>query len=360
MPEIILYLSVLIGTYAGVRIFRVWSLKHNILDVPNERSSHSAPTPRGGGLVIVAASLIAYLAWGKISGRNFSGSYLLGAALIALVSWLDDLFTVSFVWRFLAQSLAAILTIAALGYFKEIDVSPWGNFDLHIFGALLTFLWIVWLTNAFNFMDGIDGLAGAQAVTAGLGWMIAGKIAGFEAAAVLGGILAFSSLGFLLLNWSPAKIFMGDVGSAFLGYSFAVLPLIVRHDRTEIDSNPPPLLLISISLVWLFLFDTISTFLQRLFKGRKVWQAHREHFYQKLVIAGYTHQLVCVLYSSAAVLTVALLICALEKKETFVPVLVLFLFLQSIGIAGVLYFQNKRRFIKLRNRAAGKRGRTIV
>ncbi len=347
MSEVILYSLVFVGTYLGVLVFRVWSLKNNILDVPNERSSHVTPTPRGGGLIIVLASLFAYVIYSKITGRHFSGSYLLGASIIALVSWLDDLFTISFVWRFLIQSLSAILIISALGHFKEIYIPFSGNFDLSIFGPVITFIWIVWLTNAFNFMDGIDGLAGMQAVTAGLGWLIVGKVSSIYGASVLGGVLAFSSLGFLLQNWYPAKVFMGDVGSAFLGFSFAVLPLIAEHDRAGGNSILPFLPLISVSLVWLFLFDTVLTFFRRLLKGEKVWQAHREHIYQKLVIFGYTHGFVSVLYGSTSVLTIGFLIYALEKKGNLIIGLIFFLFLQSVGILGVLYFSKGKRIYRI-------------
>ncbi len=342
MPEVILYSSVFVGTYLGVSVFRVWSLKNNILDVPNERSSHTMPTPRGGGLVIVLASLFAYVVYSKITGRHFSGSYLLGATIIALVSWLDDLFTISFVWRFLIQSLSAILIITALGHFREIYTPFDGNLDLRILGSIITFIWIVWLTNAFNFMDGIDGLAGTQAVTAGVGWLIVGKVSGFDSASVLGGVLAFSSLGFLVQNWYPAKVFMGDVGSAFLGFSFAVLPLIAEREQAKTGSILPFLPLISISLVWLFLFDTVLTFFRRLLKGEKVWQAHREHIYQKLIISGYTHRFVSVLYGAASGLTIIFLIYALRQKENSMVGLMFFIVFQTLIILGILYFSKEK------------------
>jgi UDP-N-acetylmuramyl pentapeptide phosphotransferase/UDP-N-acetylglucosamine-1-phosphate transferase len=343
VPDIILYLFVFIGTYMGVLVFRIWSLKNNILDVPNERSSHVNPTPRGGGLVIVLASLFAYVAYSKITGRNFSGSYLLGASIIALVSWLDDLFNIWFVWRFLVQSLAAILIIMALGYFRDIYVPFAGNFELSIFGSFLTFFWIVWLTNAFNFMDGIDGLAGMQAVTAGFGWVLVGINAGFESAALIGGVLAFSSLGFLLQNWYPAKVFMGDVGSAFLGFSFAVLPLIVERDVTGDSSILSFLPLISVSIVWLFLFDTVLTFFRRLLNGEKVWQAHREHIYQKLVISGLTHRFVTVLYAGISILTLIFLAFTLEKKGNSASGFLILIFLQSLIILCILYFSKRKK-----------------
>ena len=338
MPEIILYPLVFVSTFLGVRYFRLWSLRKKLLDIPNERSSHVTPTPRGGGLIIVSVSLLAYVIYSKITGRVFSGSYVLGALAIALVSWLDDLLTISFVWRFLIHSLSAILVISTLGYFREIYIPSAGGFDFEISGPILTFIWIVWLTNAFNFMDGIDGLAGIQAVVAGIGWTVTGKIYGFEEVSLLSGALCFSSLAFLFQNWQPAKIFMGDVGSAFLGFSFAVLPLIAKNERTAGDSVWRILPVIAVSLVWLFLFDTVLTFFQRVFKREKVWQAHRAHIYQKLVITGYSHRFVSILYGAASVLPIFFLICASEQKEILVIGLVFVMICQSLCILSVLYF----------------------
>ncbi len=341
MAEVILYAVIFIATYFGVRRFRQWSLRKNLLDIPNERSSHSTPTPRGGGLVIVLASLTAYFVCSKLTGRNFSGSYLAGAFLIALVSWLDDLLTISFVWRFLIHSSAAILVVSTLGYFSEIEIPLLGVINLKIYGAIFTFIWIVWLTNAYNFMDGIDGLAGMQAVTAGIGWMIVGKIAGFPTASLLGGVLAFSSLAFLLQNWSPAKIFMGDVGSAFLGFSFAVLPLLAQNESAGKNFVKSRLPLIAASLIWLFLFDTVLTFFRRLYKREKVWQAHREHIYQKLIISGYTHRFVSALYGTITVLTIIFLSFALAKSENISSGLLFLLILDSLALASILYFSTK-------------------
>lgn len=341
MPEIILYSIVFLATYWGVRRFRRWSLKKNLLDVPNERSSHTTPTPRGGGLIIVSVSLAAYAAFGIIAGRGISASYLVGALAIALVSWLDDLLTISFVWRFAVHSLAAILVISTAGNFQTINIGFGGDLDLSIWGTILTFVWIVWLTNAFNFMDGIDGLAGTLALVAGIGWLVIGKAAGFEEAALLGGILAFSSFAFLLENWSPARIFMGDVGSAFLGFSFAVLPLLAKNERAA-ETAAAHVLPLAALLVWLVLFDTISTFLLRLLRGEKVWQAHREHIYQKLVIDGCTHGFVSVLYGAASTLTIIVSISAFATADAAPNGLIFFLVFQTLFILGILYFSTRR------------------
>ncbi len=131
---------------------------------------------------------------------------------------------------------------------------------------------------------------------------------------------------------------MGDVGSAFLGFSFAVLPLVAKNERADDDSTSRLLPLIAISLVWLFFFDTVSTFLRRVLKREKVWQAHRGHIYQKLVISGYTHRFVSILYGMASGLTVIFLIYGLRQKENPLSEIVFIIILQPLVILGVLYF----------------------
>jgi UDP-N-acetylmuramyl pentapeptide phosphotransferase/UDP-N-acetylglucosamine-1-phosphate transferase len=154
---------------------------------------------------------------------------------------------------------------------------------------VITFFWVMGLINAYNFMDGIDGLAGVQAVVAGLGWALLGGIEGQILISSFGLLVAASSLGFLGHNWSPARVFMGDVGSAFLGYAFAVLPVMAIAEN-------PHLFLAGVLLVWPFVFDPTFTFIRRLRNGEDVFSAHRSHLYQRLVITGYSHRFVTLLY----------------------------------------------------------------
>lgn len=310
MAEIIVFTIVFLISYIGVEIFRRWSLRREFFDIPNERSSHTAPTPRGGGLIIVLVSLVFYTIYTNFFSDNFSWGYLTGAVLIAVVSWLDDIFDISFVWRFLVHSAAAILVIFSTGFFKEIYLPFFYQTGFGNFGLILTFLWIVWLTNAYNFMDGIDGIAGMQAVTAGIGWLIIGNILGFETVGFYGGVLAFSSFGFLIHNWQPAKIFLGDVGSAFLGYTFAVLPLLAKNKAVDNFSYLP---IIAVGLVFLFVADTVLTFFRRILKKEKIWQAHRSHIYQQLVINGYSHRSVTLIYSFISFIIIGAIIFWLKN-----------------------------------------------
>ncbi len=308
--------------------------------LPNERSLHKVPTPHSGGLVIVSVCLGFYAIYTTFIFGNFSWSYFLGAMLIASISWLDDLFSIAVIWRFLVHSAAALLVIFGTGYFQEIYI-PFGNFiNVGFFGAILTFFWIVWLTNAYNFMDGIDGLAGMQAVTAGIGWMVAGKIFGIDGTGFYGGLLAFVCLGFLIQNWQPAKIFMGDVGSAFLGYSFAVLPLLAIKEKNKFQVV---ILIIAVVLVWLFLWDTILTFLRRMVQGEKVWQAHRGHIYQRFIIEGFSHKYVTCLYGMLSILNGSLLLLWINFKYNFGIVLLILIGLESFGLLIFLKFIEKNK-----------------
>ncbi|PKN03914.1 MAG: hypothetical protein CVU74_09595, partial [Deltaproteobacteria bacterium HGW-Deltaproteobacteria-9] len=165
--------SVLVLSYLGVGGLQKWAEHRRVLDIPNERSSHTRPTPRGGGLVIVALSTIGLaVAWFlyPVWPPTTLFAYLVAAWLIAGVSWLDDLQSLPSRVRLATHSLGAILAILAFGYWRVVSIPLIGSLDMGWLGLLITFVWIVGLTNAYNFMDGIDGIAGGQAVVAGLGW----------------------------------------------------------------------------------------------------------------------------------------------------------------------------------------------
>jgi UDP-N-acetylmuramyl pentapeptide phosphotransferase/UDP-N-acetylglucosamine-1-phosphate transferase len=342
MIKIISYVSAFLLTFLGVEIFRRWSRRRNLLDIPNERSSHTEPTPRGGGLIIDVVCLALFLIYCLYYQIDAYWSYFAGAIIVALISWLDDLFSVSSVWRFLCHSAAAILVVWNLGFWEDVYVPFYGTFFLGEVGKVITFFWIVWLINAYNFMDGIDGIAGAQALTAGIGWLVVGILLNIEHAGFYGGVLAFSSLGFLLHNWQPAKIFMGDVGSAFLGYTFAVLPLMALRETKREEFLLP---VVAVTLVLLFVFDSLVTLFKRILKREKIWQAHREHIYQKLVITGFSHRLVTSIYASLSIFIAALLIFWIENRNFYKDVVFLII---TILLICLLIYSYKRKNIDLK------------
>lgn len=284
-------------SYAGVAGFRHWAHQKQLLDVPNERSSHTVPTPRGGGVAIVAVTIAGWLLYGLIvSQLKPLILFSVGAILIAVVGWIDDLKPLPAALRFGVHFLAAGLAVIGLGYFEIVNLPLFHEISLGWLGLPLTLFWIVGLTNAFNFMDGIDGIAGLQALLAGIGWLFLGWFGNQPIVLMIGLLLAATSLGFLLHNWHPAKIFMGDVSSAFLGYTFAVLPLFALRLAPE----QTKLLSCGVLLLLPFIFDTTFTLVRRALRRENVFAAHRSHLYQRLVIAGFSHSHVTLLYGLLA------------------------------------------------------------
>ncbi|HSL41841.1 MAG TPA: glycosyltransferase family 4 protein [Anaerolineales bacterium] len=289
MMPFIIFFALSILSYISVSYIRRLALRYEILDTPNERSSHSIPMPRGGGLAIVFLVLsISVWAANQIE-INRSVSYIVLSAILALVGWRDDLFSLSPNYRFLVQGLVATISILGMGYFKVVRIPLLGDLDLGAVGIIITFLWIIGMINAYNFMDGIDGMAGGVAVVAGLGWMILSSNVNNPFVFWVALSIASTSLGFLGHNWPPAKIFMGDVASTFLGYSFAVLPLLSADQGGDA-------LTIGTLLMWTVIMDTFVTFLRRLVSGENVFSGHRSHLFQQLVLGGYKHGMISSLY----------------------------------------------------------------
>jgi len=321
--EYIVFVAAFVVTYVGVGWFRSWSLRKGYLDHPNERSSHETPTPRGGGLIIAAVTLAAYAGSSWYFDFKLSIGFVVGSLLVVAISWLDDIYSLSFAWRLVVHLLAATAVILDLGYFDSV-VFPFVETPLQVgvFGIGISIIWIAWFINAYNFMDGIDGIAGVQAVAAGLGWLIVGLLAGIPVATVIGGVVVFSSIGFLIHNWQPAKIFMGDAGSAFLGFTFASMPFLLREQGIMRAALLP---VVAVLFLWLFVFDSALTLIRRLIRGERVWTAHREHLYQKMVIAGRSHQFVSALYGGIAVaiaVSSALLVDQHNSTASYVSVVI--------------------------------------
>lgn len=279
-----------------------WAHRRNFLDVPNQRSSHVVATPRIGGVALVT-SVVVGLGLLQIAGDGVgrdAGTVLAGALVIAALGLADDFWTLSAVVRLLVQVAVAATVVAMIGPLAWFTSDGWS-------AIALTVLWIVLLTNAYNFMDGIDGIAGAQALVAGTGWTIVALQAGSRDIAALSLLVAGASSGFLLHNWQPAKVFMGDAGSGFFGFLLAALPLLAPPGQIS-------LLWCGILLMWPFLFDTGFTLLRRASRFENILSAHRSHIYQRLVIAGCSHARVSLLYAGLAILGAAAAILVATRQ----------------------------------------------
>ena len=315
MTQLIIFILLIILSYFGVYLIRHYAGQYQILDRPNERTSHITPTPRGGGLAIVLLVIGTGL-W-AINQTKLSHAlvYLVCSLVIAYLGWRDDVSSLSTRVRFAVQGLVATVSIFGLGYFKSVTIPLFGELQLGVVGVIITFLWIIGLTNAYNFMDGIDGIAGGVAFAGGLGWSLLASNAHSPFAFWIALAIAASSLGFLGHNWSPAKIFMGDVASTFLGYTFAVLPLLSSDQSGDA-------LMLGTLLMWTFIMDAGVTFIRRALRGENVFAAHRTHLYQRLVIGGYSHAAISMLYISLTLLA-GILSYAWSWGQVYAPPLII-------------------------------------
>jgi UDP-GlcNAc:undecaprenyl-phosphate GlcNAc-1-phosphate transferase len=273
-----------------------------ILDIPNERSSHSIPIPRGGGLAIAAGFFIG-VSLIQIFGKtvplrsDYFWGFLFSLLLIAGVSIYDDIQHRGIRVK-LGTQLVSIIVAMAAGNVIDIIYLPWiGEVRAFMLVLPLSLVWLLGLTNAYNFMDGLDGMAGATAVVVSGFFSYIAFQEGSHFVYLMSLILCVATLGFLFFNWPPARIFMGDVGSTFLGFTFATLAIVAaRYDLGHTSLFVMPLLLFH------FIFDSIFTFARRLMSGENVFQAHRTHLYQLINRLGYSHKVVTSAYAGAAVI----------------------------------------------------------
>jgi len=256
------------------------SSKLYVLDNPNDRSLHADPKPHVGGVAIISSIFIAWLMIAVTQYVNLFNFYMLvGLSLLSIISYVDDRYSISQIWRLTAHLLAAILLVCSGIGLSENDIRLDNIFALNI----LTILVIVWCVNLYNFMDGMDGLAGGMGVIGFgcLAWF--GWFAGDDLFFLMALITAAANMGFLLHNFPPAKIFMGDVGSISMGYLVAFFSLWGM--QAKIFAWWMPVLIFSP-----FIVDATVTLVKRLFCGEKIWEAHKSHYYQKLVQIGWGHK----------------------------------------------------------------------
>jgi Fuc2NAc and GlcNAc transferase len=288
-----------VTSMAVVRLVERWARELELIDRPNARSSHVEPRPRGGGLGIVAgviAAVVVLAAWrAEPSAPVFV--VLAGALLVAASGLWDDVRGLGIGPRLVVQTAAAVWVVAMCGGIERLPLPGPADLSLGVVaGIALAVVWIVAVTNFFNFMDGADGLAAGQAVVtlaalAAVFWPASASLVALASAA--------ATAAFLLRNWAPARIFMGDVGSAFLGFLLAALPFAAPR-----GARPDVLFVVGISLS-LFLFDPVVTLIARTRRGEPIGVAHRDHVYQRLIVPGRPHgRVVFALVVAAAGLSV--------------------------------------------------------
>ncbi|MDX8409024.1 MAG: glycosyltransferase family 4 protein [Mariprofundales bacterium] len=270
-----------------------------ILDHPNARSSHSAVTPRGGGVAIVLTFLLGVAMIGLLGqesqiGQRYFWVFLLSSLLIAAISLYDDIQAKPFQIKLLTHIVAIVLTMSA-GLVLDGLLVPGIGHNTPLLVAI-SFVWLLGLTNAYNFMDGIDGLATATAVIAALFFAAITFSQGSNFMYLVSIVVAAAAVGFLWFNRPPATIFMGDVGSAFLGFVLAAMAIMAASfDQSHTSFFVMPLLLFH------FIFDTIFTMGRRILAGENPAMAHRSHLYQLLVRMGKSHGYVTLVYGALGI-----------------------------------------------------------
>jgi len=278
MTAISVFVITALVSWLAIRHLIGYLISKDIVDRPNDRTLHQGAVPRGGGLIIVVG-LLSVLAWlAMTSNRQVLFGCLTGVILAwAALSWWDDKYDLSAGFRLLVQLSICIFTVAALGWVNRVY-----TLDLAWLGPILSVIGLLWMANLYNFMDGLDGLAASQTIVASISLAFWFFVYGDNQLALICVVVAASSYGFLLWNWSPAKIFMGDVGSISLGGFFGCVFIfgVTRYDISIISF---------FALFAVFISDATVTILMRCLRREKIWQAHRQHFYQRLANAGYPH-----------------------------------------------------------------------
>lgn len=265
---------VFIAAFVLTWVLRRYALASSLMDIPNERSSHSVPTPRGGGVAIVLSFLavlpvlgvMQWLPWPFVIGIVGAG------AGVAVLGFLDDHGHIAARWRLLGHFSSAAWALYWLGGLPPLVLFGF-SLDLGVIGHILAAVYIVWLLNLYNFMDGIDGVASVEAICVCAGGALLYVLLGQPTLALVPVLLAAAVAGFLCWNFPPARIFMGDAGSGFLGLILAVLSLQAAWFKAE-------LLWSWVILLGVFVVDATFTLLRRLLRGDKVYEAHRSHAYQ--------------------------------------------------------------------------------
>ena len=265
-----------------------YATRQGMIDVPNSRSSHSIPKPRGGGLSFVILFLLfAGICFCAMNVPTIVSLGLIVPGLaVAAVGWFDDKKNLSALFRAGVHLISATCAVYCLNGLEQIDIGP-QVIELGHVGFVLAVLGIVWSINMYNFMDGIDGLAASEAVVVTAVGGFLSLMSGNTTVALLAFGVSLSVGGFLVWNWPPAKIFMGDVGSGFLGFLLAYLALLSEKTKGVA-------LIVWLVLLSAFIIDATLTLIRRVVSGEKWYQPHRTHAYELAVQVGYTHKQVTV------------------------------------------------------------------
>ena len=342
MYIIFAFLVSLVISFATTPLASVIARRVGAIDVPNARRVNKKPIPRMGGLAIYYGFLVTALCFVDISSMEIRG-ILLGSVIIVLLGALDDVYQLKAMAKFIVQILVALLVVA---HGVEIDVltnpNPFGAseyINLGYWGIPLTVLWIVGVTNAVNLMDGLDGLAVGISTIASIALFIIAVFTGEANIAILIIAVVGACLGFLPFNAHPAKIFMGDTGSTFLGYIMATVSIQGLFKGYAVISLAVPLLILGLPI-----FDTSVTILRRIHNKQPVFKPDRGHLHHKLMDSGFSHkQTVFILYVVSALTSlcaVTLLLLGSARALILIFAIIIFVLVALLFAGNNLFGRN--------------------
>ncbi|ATU46712.1 glycosyl transferase [Acinetobacter junii] len=273
--SILTILIFFILTFSMTYFMRVYALKKNIIDNPNERSSHSIPTPRGGGVAVVVSYILGVmlLIYLDYLSQQIGLTLIVSGFIIALLGFFDDHGHINSMFRLAIHFMVAIGVVVSLGGFSEVKI--FNNFLLGFSANIIAVLFLVWLLNLYNFMDGINGIASVEAITTLMSMAVIYFIFNIQLNIEILWLLSACAFGFLLWNFPKAKIFMGDACSGFLGLTLGILALIALKENLA-------LFCAWIICLGVFIVDATFTLVRRVSSGYKMYDAHRSHSYQIL------------------------------------------------------------------------------
>lgn len=333
-PLLVFGLALALSLAATPAVIRVL-LNSRIMDVPNRRSSHAVPVPRGGGFgILLPFALITggLLLAGGLRSDAYLPALLLGMAGLTLIGFLDDILSLSALLRLALEGalMAVCLALSPLAL-TQIDLPMLAPLPVAgPVGWLLAWLFLVGFPNLFNFMDGIDGLAGTQTVIAGLALALLAHLEGRADLALLCAAVAGGGVGFLRHNLPRARVFMGDSGSLPIGFFLAAVVLVLAGPGGSLPLPAPVLVL------WVFLFDAGLTLTIRACRGRRLHHAHRQHLYQRLVASGLAHVRVTALYGLAMIGAAAAALVYRQATDPWRLVLAAAVLTVSAALAAVI------------------------
>lgn len=317
---IIAFLIALITTVITTPIVKKIALRFDIVDKPSDRKIHECDMPRLGGLAIVFGVIVGFLYLTPES--DYMSRIIIGGLIIIILGMIDDKVTLSPKTKLFGQIIAAIVVVSSGLLIEYVTIPFYGKLEFGMFSHLITVLWIIGITNAINLIDGLDGLAAGVSSIALTTILIMAVLDNQWLVIALSLILLGSTIGFLFFNFYPAKIFMGDTGALFLGYSISIISILGLFKSVTIFSLVIPVIILAVPI-----FDTFFAIVRRIINGQKISRPDNQHLHHRLISMGFSHRAtVLIIYGVSAFFGISAIIFSASTLWGSLFIILLLLF----------------------------------